>query len=195
MIKKLFKEFPDTLKPQSLLLSKGDLLFKQGDGVANLYFIQKGKVKLVRNTLDGHAVVLHLGQQGESIAEASLFSDQYHCSAIADSPCEFYFVKKVDLLQLLQTHPEAMIDLLAILSRQVRDLRTINEIKNIRSAKERILTFIRTHADKNKVMRLDLSLKDLAQKIGLAHETFYRELKKLEDSGVLQRNSKQIKLL
>ena len=194
MIKKLFKEFPKTLKPQSLLLSKGDLLFKQGDGVANLYFIQKGKVKLIRNTLDGHLVVLHLGQQGESIAEASLFSDQYHCSAIADSLCEFYFVKKADLLQLLKTHPEAMIDLLAILSAQVRDLRTINEIKNIRLAKERILTFIRTHADENKVMKLDLSLKDLAQKIGLAHETFYRELKKLEDSGVLQRNSKQIKL-
>ncbi len=194
MIKKLFQEFPDTLKPQSLLLSKGDLLFKQGDAVANLYFIRRGKVKLVRNTVDGHAVVLHLGQQGESIAEASLFSDQYHCSAIADLPCQFSVVKKADLLQLLQSHPEAMIDLLAILSRQVRDLRTLNEIKNIRSAKEKILTFIRTQMDENKVMKLNLSLKDLAQKIGLAHETFYRELKKLEDSGVLQRNTKQIKL-
>ena len=194
MIKKLFKQFPDTLKPQSLLLNKGDLLFKQGDGVANLYFIQKGKIKLVRNTVDGHPVVLHVGQQGESIAEASLFSAQYHCSAIVDSSCEFSFVKKSDLLLLLQKHPKIMIDLLAILSAHVRELRTINEIKNIRSAKERILTFIRTHADENKVMRLNLSLKDLAQKIGLAHETFYRELKKLEDSGVLQRNSGQIKL-
>ncbi len=195
MIKKLFKEFPDTLKPKSLSLNKGDLLFKQGDVVAHLYFIQKGKIKLVRNTVDGHPVVLHMGQQGESIAEASLFSDQYHCSAIADSPSELSVVKKADLLQLFQTRPEVMINLLAILSRQVRDLRTINEIKNIRSAKERILTFIRTNVDENEVIMLNVSLKDLAQKIGLAHETFYRELKKLEDSGVLQRNSEKIRLL
>lgn len=195
MIKRLFKKLPSTLKPQSLLLDKGDVLFNQGDNVSNLYFIQKGKIKLIRNAIDGHPVVLHVGQQGEAIAEASLFSNQYHCSAIVDSRCELSFAKKEDLLQLLQTHPEVMIDLLAVFSRQIRDLRAINEIKNIRSAKERILSFIRTNIDENREMRLNISLKDMAQKIGLAHETFYRELKKLEDSGELQRNSEKIKLL
>lgn len=194
MINKLFEKLPDTSKSQSLSLSKGDLLFKQGDAVVNLYFIKKGKIKLVRNTVDGHPVVLHVGQQGESIAEASLFADQYHCSAIVDSPCELSFAKKVDLMVLLKTHPEVMIDVLAVFSRQIRDLRTINEIKNIRSAKDRILTFIRTNVDENKEMTLNLSLKEMAQKIGLAHETFYRELKKLEGEGELARSLDKIKL-
>jgi DeoR/GlpR family transcriptional regulator of sugar metabolism len=34
----------------------------------------------------------------------------------------------------------------------------------------------------------DLPLKDIAQKIGMAHETFYRTLKALESDGKIKRN-------
>ena len=194
MIEKLFEEFPSRLKPQSLLLNKGDTLFNQGDSVNNIYFIKTGKIKLIRNTSDGTPVVLHIGHQGEFIAEASLFSDQYHCSATVDSVSELSYVKKQDLIQILNDKPDIMMALLALFSRQVRDLRAINEIKNIRSAKERILTYIKSNANENKELKLDHSLKDIAAKIGLAHETLYRELKSLEKSGELQRNADHIKL-
>ncbi len=195
MIEKLFKVFSSELKPQSLSFKKGDYLFKQGGSVSNIYFIEEGRIKLIRNTSDGTPVVLHIGQQGESIAEASLFSNQYHCSAIADSASDVTWVKKNILIQFLKDKPEVMMELLAIFSRQVRDLRAINEIKNIRSAKERILIFVKANANENQELQIDLSLKDLAAKIGLAHETFYRELKKLEQSGEIQRKSDRIKLL
>ena len=195
MIEKLFEDFPAELKPQSLTLAKGEILFKQGDSVSNIYFISVGKIKLIRNTSDGTPVVLHIGQQGESIAEASLFSNQYHCSAIVVSASDILFVKKDILVQFLKDKPDVMMALLAIFSRQVRDLRAINEIKNIRSARERVLTFIKSNADENQALKLDLSLKDLAAKIGLAHETFYRELKHLEEAGKLQREADRIKLL
>ena len=194
MIEKLLEEFSAVLKPQSQQLSKGEILFKQGDSVSNIYFIKKGRIKLIRNTSDGTPVVLHIGQQGESIAEASLFSNQYHCSAIVDLSSEVLLVNKHDFIRFLGENPDEMIDLLTIFSRQVRNLRAINEIKNIRSAKERILTFIRSNADQNKELKLDISLKDMAYKIGLAHETFYRELKALEKSGKLYRNPDRIKL-
>ncbi|MCK5895776.1 MAG: Crp/Fnr family transcriptional regulator [Cocleimonas sp.] len=195
MIEKLFEEFPAILKPQRLLLSKGENLFKQGDSVLHIYFIKQGKIKLIRNTSSGSPILLHIGQQGESIAEASIFSNQYHCSAIADSKSKIGFVRKQRLLQFLQENPKVMMELLAIFSRQIRDLRTINEIKNIHSAKERMLTYIKMKVDENNELILNLSLKDMAHKIGLAHETFYRTLKVLEDSGELHRTSYCIKLI
>ena len=88
-----------------------------------------------------------------------------------------------------------MLKLLTILSHQVRDLRAINEIKNIHSAKQRILTFIKSNVDENNDLILNLSLKDIAQKIGLAHETFYRELKSLEKTNEIQRNTDRITLI
>ncbi len=195
MIEKLFEEFPIVLNPQALAFSKGETLFHQGDPVTNIYFIRTGKIKLIRNTSDGSPIVLHIGQQGESIAEASLFSNQYHCSAIMGENSEVIAVKKQILIRFLQQNPSIMMELLSIFSRQIRDLRAINEIKNIRSAKERVLTFIKSNVDENKELKLNLSLKDIAHKIGLAHETFYRELKSLENSKKIEKNSERLKLL
>jgi CRP-like cAMP-binding protein len=194
MIKTLFSNYP-VLKPQTLLLNKGDHLFSQGDSVTHSYFINTGKIKLIRHSSDGSQIVLHIGQQGESIAEASLFSNQYHCSAIADATSEIFLVNKQHFIRFLEENPKVMLELLALFSRQIRELRTLNEIKNIRLAKERVLTFIKTNVDANKELKLELPLKDIAYKIGLAHETFYRVLKSLEDSGNIDRNADRIQLL
>ena len=190
----IFGEILSELGMQFLPIKKGAHIFEQGHAIENIYFIKSGRVKLSRDTIDGVPVILHVGFKGEAIAEASLFSEQYHCSAIADSKGELAFVKKAELLRLLEDKPELLLKLLAIFSRQVRDLRAINEIKNIRSAKERVLSFIRCEMNEAKELSLELSLKDMAYKIGLAHETFYRELKALESSGIIQRNAHQITL-
>ena len=187
--------FPKELPTTKVMLVKGEHLFEQGDCVANIYFINSGKIKLIRNTIEGSAVVLHIGLSNETIAEASMFSDFYHCTAIADSPSTVSYVKKDELLSLLKSKPEETLKLLAIFSGQIRDLRSLSEIKNIRSAKERILSYLFSNANKNKEVVLNSSLKDIAQKIGLAHETFYRELKGLEVSGKIERHEKSIKLL
>ena len=190
-----FERLTDTLKPKSLSLDKGESLFTQKESVVNIYHIQSGRIKLNRNTIDGTPLILHIGQQGETIAEASLFSSYYHCSAVATLNSEIQYVNKETLLQFLDNNPDEMKVLLSIFAGQVRDLRAINEIKNIRSANERILAFIRNNLDPNRKMALDSSLKDIAHKIGLTHETLYRELKKLEVSGIISRNCHDIKLL
>ena len=64
------------------VLAKGDTLFNQNDRVESFYFITLDRIKLIRNTEDGSPVVLHIGQRGEAIAEASLFSDYYHCLSL-----------------------------------------------------------------------------------------------------------------
>jgi len=189
-----FEKITGKLSHKSISLKKGDSLFKQKDDIVNIFYIASGRVQLSRNTIDGSSVILHIGQQGETIAEASLFSDHYHCSAIATLPSEIHSINKRDLLKHLENNSQDMKAFLSVLASQVRDLRAINEIKNIRSANERILTFIRNNVNNKKVMVLDSSLKDIAHKIGLTHETFYRELKKLINSGIIIKDNETIKL-
>jgi len=191
----LFEKFPAILQPSRLNLAKGETLFTQGSLIENLYLIDSGRIKLQRNTIDGSSVILHTGEAGETIAEASLFAENYHCTAIADTETHVSFVKKHALLRHLEENPQEMKSLLERFARQVRDLRAINEIKNIRSAQERILVYIKSNINSNSEMALDISMKDLAHKIGLAHETFYREIKKLEKSGVIKREQSYLKLI
>ena len=190
-----FEKLKNKIKTQKCSLIKGDALFKQNDDISQIFFIKSGKIKLIRNTVDGNPIVLHVGQMGEFIAEASLFSNCYHCSAVADQASEVESISKLDFLSFLEQNPQEMKVLLSIFANQVRDLRAINEIKNIKSANDRILAFIRNNINSDKKILITTSLKDIAYKIGLTHETFYRELKKLEKSDIISRDDECIRLL
>jgi len=157
--------------------------------------VKSGKIKLTRNTIEGGQALIYMALPGETLAEASLFFDQYHCSAVADSESGIVAYRKSTLLAYLEQNSAAMKDFLKLFAGQVRDLRAINEIKNIRAAKERILAFIRHAMNEGQELHLEMSLKDVAYQIGLAHETFYRELKKLEQAKLLIRKDGYLKLL
>ncbi len=188
------EEILSELKSTAFTIKKGTPLFSQGDHVSSFYYLKKGKLKLIRNTIEGGETLIHVAASHETLAEASLFSNQYHCSAFASMDSEVVSYSKEDLLCHIEQKPLMMKKLLQIFSQQVRDLRAINEIKNIQSAKARILAFIKNEMDANQELHLNIALKDVAYKIGLAHETFYRELRKLEDEHILVRQGTSLKL-
>ncbi len=183
------------LKAENLSIKKGGTLFLQNDEVLNMYYITAGRVLLQRNTLDGSPVILHVAFPDEMIAEASLFSKENRCSAIADTTTEVSYVKKTDLVAFLEKDSVAMKKLLISYTYQIQDLCAINEIKNIRLATERILAFLRNEMDANQEVKFSISLKDVAYRIGLSHETFYRALKTLEKTKQISRQERVIKLL
>jgi CRP-like cAMP-binding protein len=186
----IYSELQKFLSSKTLHLKTGEHLFTQGDSVKNIYCVKKGRIKLVRDTVEGTPILVHMAYAEESIAEASLFSKNYHCSALAGTNTEVAVYSKDELLRILQEKPESMMNLLRQLTTQVRDLRMLSEIKSIYNAKEKVLAYLDTelHGDNES----DLPLKDIAQKIGMSHEAFYRTLKALENDGKIKRNKGQI---
>jgi len=177
------------------LICKGEVLFHQGDAVENIYVVRRGRIKLIRNTVDGNPVVLQLATAGEIIAEASLFSDTYHCSAIVDSrTAELSCFDRHTLAKAIKESPAAAIKVAELFAHGIRKLRALLEIRNIRSAKQRIHAYFQLESGADKQIQLQLSYKDIAYQLGLAHETFYRELKQLEKEGILARKEHVILL-
>ena len=171
------------------MLNKGERLFDQGMSVQRMHFISSGRVKLVRHPLDGEDVVLHVATAGEMIAEASFFSETYHCSAIVDQASEIRYIDRDTALDKILSNKKTSQDVMRLFAQQIRDLRGLHELRNIRSAQKRILAYLATQADVKGEIKLDMSLRDMAYKVGLAHETLYRELRMLETSGQLERPS------
>ena len=189
----LIDDLHDTLGSKSIRLKKGEYVFTQGQSVENIFCVIQGRVRLMRQTIEGAPIVIHVAFAGESIAEASLFSEKYHCSALVDIGAEIAVFSKKTLLNRLQTSPKLTLSLLQQMTVSVRDLRMLNEIKSIYSAQERVLTFLR--AEFKQEQELDLSLKDIAQKIGLSHEAFYRTIKTLETEGRICRSGRHLELV
>ncbi len=176
-------------------IKKGETLFHQGDIVRSIYLLVNGRIKLVRESVDGNPVILHVALANESFAEASLFSKNYHCSAIADCSSELITIKKSELLSQLSSSSRLSLELLELFSSQVRDLRTLMEIRNIRSAVDRVMTYLKFESGDNDYVEITTPLKDIAYRLGLAHESFYRALSLLETEGLIKRDAEKIILI
>ena len=163
--------------------------------MTQLHVVEHGRIQLNRNTADGCPTVLQVSLAGEMVAEASLFSDSYHCSAIADRSSTGFSIRKQNIMEYLSSSPQASMQVMEILAREIRDLRTLHEIRNIRSAKERVFSYLQLLSDEQAQVHFLMSLKDVAYRLGLSHEAFYRALKQLEDDSLIQRELQLIKII
>ena len=177
-------------------LEQGEYLFQKGDSATHVYTVLDGSVRLVRYSLAGHAISMHTARPGDSFAEASLFSPCYHCDAEAILPATVACYAKEKILAILQAHPEKSLSLIGLLSRQVRSLRALLEVRSIRSARDRILHYLLLQADpETMTVKVSGTGKDMAQDLAMAHETFYRTLAKLEKEGKIHRTASTIKII
>ncbi len=169
-------------------LAAGETLFRAGDAANAMFHVEQGRIRLVRHGLDGHPVTLHVAGQGEPFAEASLFSDVYHCDAVADEASELRAYPKAAVLLLLKAHPALNLAFSAYLARQLQRLRGRFELVRIKSARERVLAYLTQAGAVDGVVTLDRPLTLVAGEIGLTREALYRTLAKLEKEGTLTRD-------
>lgn len=170
-------------------LKAGEALFRLGDKTTGLWEVIAGRVRLARVDRSGREIVLHVAGAGETLAEASLFSPHYHCDAIASTGATVRLYPKREVLAVFERNPDAARTFTAALARQVMDLRTRIEQRNIRSARERVRHFLVLNAVAGgNTVELRGTLKDVAAEIGLTHEALYRALAALERSREIRRS-------
>ena len=172
----------------------GDRIFRQGDPVRHLCALEEGQVKLERVTGEGRAVLMYLASPGETFAEAALFSETYHCDAVAIRPSRVRFLPREPVLRAIRDDAGTAEEIISLLASQVRTLRSRLETRNILSARDRIIHHLLLAAPEGGQVILDSSLMNLAAELGLAHETLYRELAALEKEGRLKRDGNTISL-
>lgn len=157
-------------------LYKGEGLFHQFDPVKNVYVLHSGRIQLLRNLKNGFRVTLHSAGAGESFAEASLFSEQYHCDAVCTSKALVSQIPKDAVLKHLKNDPEFSFNLLKTASKQVQHYRGRLQIISIKPANERVLAALASGIPYN-------TITELASSIGLTHEACYRALSRLDVAG------------
>lgn len=180
------------VEPFRRRLMRGEYLFRQGEESFGIFRLLSGQVVMNRVTAEGTEVPMHTVRPGEVFAEASLFSAEYHCDAVAILDCDVLVYSKNSLVRQLRTKPEDLWNFTAELAHRVQSLRTRLQIRQIRSAKERIMNALEMKCGETRVWKLDTTLKHFADEIGLTHEALYRALATLEDEGRISRSPQQI---
>jgi CRP/FNR family transcriptional regulator, dissimilatory nitrate respiration regulator len=176
-------------------LARNEVLFRQGDKVPAIYFVDAGRLRLERRTFDGRLLVLGITPAGQFFVEAALFADIFHCDAVATEPSQVSVYPKQAVLKALRSDPGNVMSFLALMAHQVIDLRQRLELMKVRSAKERATLYLDFHADLDAgVVNLRSQLQDIAGELGLSREAFYQTLASLEREGAIERAGSRILL-
>ncbi len=159
------------------------MLFRQGDPTFGLFRLASGRIRLIRVTPAGEQVPMHTVLPGELFAEASMFSACYHCDAVATRASDVLVYPKTDLARQLKEETSDLWAFAAEMAHRVYDLRARLELRQIRSATERVLQMLRLRCGASETWKIDGTLKPVAEEIGLTHEALYRALAVLERAG------------
>jgi CRP-like cAMP-binding protein len=176
-------------------LAAGQALFQAGSRSLGFFEVIAGTVRLIRVDRNGREAVLQTASAGDTLAEASLFSPDYHCDAVAATEAVVRLFPKSVMLAELQRDPKLARAFTAMLARQVMMLRTRLETRNIVSARERVRHFLAVTAgvDRRTVV-LPGTLKQLAADLGLTHEALYRTLARMQAEGEISRKENVIRI-
>jgi len=166
------------------VLAPGDHLFRQGDPAAAIYKVESGRLRLIRCTVDDHLVILHTARR-----------DDYHCDAVAAVPSSVRVYPKQKAMEAMRKDPALAEAFMARLARQLQELRARMELRNIRSARDRVLQYLRLRAGvQGRSIPVEGQLQDIAAEIGMTREALYRTLAALETEGCLTRTETAILL-
>lgn len=169
-------------------LDPGAYLFHRGDPVGFVFVVTEGTVELVRSQPDGKPIVLQRADRHAVLAEASLYSDTYHCDAIAAVPSDVIALSRATLLARLRDDSHFARLWLSHLAAEVQIARYRSEILSRNTVAERLNAWLTWRG-------IDLppkgEWKGVAIQIGISPEALYRELSKRRSQEKNQSTDRQ----
>lgn len=153
----------------------GALIFERDETVKSYFAVKSGNALLLRRQIDGTEVILQRASAGSVLAEASLNTPNYHCSANAISPLELFVFERNNVQIMLTDDLRASRALSVHLAREVQNARRRAEIIALKKVSERLSAWLVWHDD---IMPDKGEWHRLADEIGVSPEALYRELAK-----------------
>ncbi len=184
-------------------LSRGDVLFAEGDPGDRLYVVTSGKVKLGRTSADGRENLLAVLGPGEMFGELSLFDPGPRtATATAITDTVLIALGHDDLQPWLTGRPEVAGQLLRALAQRLRrtneamaDLVFSDVPGRVAKALLDLAKRFGTPSDEGVHVTHDLTQEELAQLVGASRETVNKALADFQQRGWIRHEARAVVLL
>jgi len=176
------------------LYQQDQTVFRHGQTADRVFRVISGEVHLYRHDYAGKRVLIFRAYEGDYFAEASLYSKEYHCTALCVKPSRVQSYSAKKLLALLQSDSCFSISWIARLSSELRRQRATTERLHLKSAVDRVVHYLMTEGDPAGEIKIKGTLSEIAEILGLTRETLYRALAKMEKAKQLERSGDLLRL-
>lgn len=194
---------PDILRKNSIVIniSKGQRLFRQGDRAECTYLIKRGRFQEISYPEIGKIAVLQILTDGEVLGEASLHTQVYHTTVIAQTDAQVIAYPNYILLETLKNSPLLIEATVETLTQKINELQVRLEWRSISVAERRVWEYLKhkldrvsEHQELAQTFTLNAPLQEIAAELGFVPGTLSRALAKLESERKITRNQNCITL-
>jgi CRP-like cAMP-binding protein len=153
-------------------LPTGAPIFLSGRQVETMFLVLSGRAQLQRHTPNGARLILQNAGPGAVLAEASAYSEHYHCDAVAVEPAMLAPLPKPAFLAALRDAPDLAAAWSAMLARSVQSARVRAEIRSLPRLADRLDAWFAEGAALPEKGRWH----EVAAELSVNREALYREL-------------------
>ena len=184
-------------------VSKGQVLFNEGDSGDRLYIVTDGKIKLGIKSIDGRENLLAVLGPGEMFGELSLFDPSPRtATATALTDAKLLGLGQEDLNLWLAEHPEVAKHLLRALAQRLRrtweavgDLVFSDVPGRVAKALSELAQKFGTRNNDGLHVAHDLTQEELAQLVGASRETVNKALADFATRGWVRLEARAVVIL
>ena len=130
----------------------GQTIFHYGDAGGEIFILRSGRVELFVESNDGEKIILAENEHGDVIGELSfLDGGPRTATAVCREDTETLSMHRKRLLEFIDKHPHAAMDLLTVVGRRLRmtdDLLRTRVSRNLNTEEQERMTFGQRVADK-----------------------------------------------
>lgn len=186
------KVFFDNSQYRIKQYEKGQIIHFQHERCNAVDIILKGRVAVQMLDENGKVLTINVFVQTDIIGANLIFSSRnaYPMTVISESDSVILHVYRELILKLCSGSTCFMTEMLKEISdRSLVLTDKINAI-SLKTIRQRIIDFLtfEYHLQKNTVIKLDISKKDLAERLGIQRTSLSRELAKMKKDGLLDFN-------
>ena len=179
------------------------IICHEGGNAERLFFVARGKVKLLRHSSGGDDVLLDLLPQGALFGGlAPLGTRHYPETAMAQTDTCVLAISDGDFQRLLEQHPQVTLAVLASVARSLDDAREVIRQISTSDVRTRVATALLKLAERlgdadeqGILIRAPLSRQDLAAMVGATPETVSRVMADLKREGLIDTGRQWVRVL
>jgi len=187
----------DSIKKLGILKSyhRDEMLFNAQDEANGMYYVLSGEMRVFRMDEQGKEVEVVRIAPGDFLGEAIVFvSSAFPFFAQAAKDSKVLFFEKNAINREIEKNPLVGKFFLNLLARKCVILNTRIESLGLQTVRKRLIQYFFSHCSGEKQCLIELKLKkvDLAKMLGTISETLSRNLKQMQDEGLIEVKGKDI---
>jgi CRP-like cAMP-binding protein len=178
--------------------AKGQIIHLQNEVCLAMDIVLDGQVSVQKIDNEGNILKLTVFSGGDVLGANLMFSNRnsYPMTIVSETKSVVLHIYKELVLEFSQTNIRFMSGLMTVIADKTLVLTDKIDAISLKTIRQRINDFLKYqyHIQKNHIIKLNMSKKDLAERLGIQRSSLSRELNKMRKEGLLEYDARTIVL-